>query len=77
MEVIFSRVIIVHISMILGAEHAQRRIQDVKSKLMQKKKVAESLNLPALQLASDYYTEQEMVQFKKPKKKVRHFVQLL
>lgn len=56
---------------ISGSENAQRRIQDVKSKLMQKKRVQESLNLPALQLASDYYTEQEMIQFKKPKKKVK------
>jgi len=38
-----------------------------------KKKTLESLAMPDLQLASEYYTPEEMTQFKKPKKKVHDF----
>lgn len=46
-----------------------KKKEEVKNKLQLQKRV-ESLDLPALQVASDYYTEQEMIKFKKPKKKV-------
>lgn len=51
---------------------AQRRfeaLEQIKAKLANKR--LESLALPELKLASDYYSEAEMVKFKKPKKKVR------
>lgn len=53
------------------SEAAQRKkLQGVREKLHGKTLV--SLDLPAPQLAADYYTEEEMsVKFKKPKKKVR------
>ncbi|GFG38346.1 hypothetical protein Cfor_05693 [Coptotermes formosanus] len=53
------------------SEAAQRKkLQAVREKLHGKTLV--SLDLPAPQLASEYYTEEEMsVKFKKPKKKVR------
>ncbi|XP_046663789.1 LOW QUALITY PROTEIN: U4/U6.U5 tri-snRNP-associated protein 1-like [Homalodisca vitripennis] len=57
-------------SFTLGVDEMQKKKVQVKSKLQLHKRV-ESLVTPALQLASDYYTEQEMVKFKKPKKKVR------
>lgn len=52
------------------SEAAQRKkLQGVREKLHGKTLV--SLDLPAPQLAADYYTEEEMsVKFKKPKKKV-------
>lgn len=52
------------------SEAAQRKkLQAVREKLHGKTLV--SLDLPAPQLASEYYTEEEMsVKFKKPKKKV-------
>ncbi|XP_054260871.1 U4/U6.U5 tri-snRNP-associated protein 1 [Macrosteles quadrilineatus] len=57
-------------SFTIGVDENQRKKQ-IKNKLQQVHKRVESLSLPAPQLASDYYTEQELVQFKKPKKKVR------
>jgi hypothetical protein len=52
------------------SEAAQRqKLQAVRQKLRGKTLI--SLDLPAPQLASEYYTEEEMsVKFKKPKKKV-------
>lgn len=47
----------------------QKKLQAVREKLHGKTLV--SLDLPAPQVAADYYTEEEMsVKFKKPKKKV-------
>ncbi|XP_071454399.1 U4/U6.U5 tri-snRNP-associated protein 1 [Hetaerina americana] len=50
-------------------EYQKKEINRIREKLQ--KKTLESLNLPALKLASEYYTEEEMEKFKKPKKKVR------
>jgi U4/U6.U5 tri-snRNP-associated protein 1 len=60
-------------SFALGEEMSEamrhRNLQAVRQKLQGKTLV--SLELPAPQLASEYYTEEEMsVKFKKPKKKV-------
>lgn len=50
-------------------ERKQTSLQDIKNKLANKR--IESLSGPGLTLASEYYNEEEMAQFKKPKKKVR------
>jgi hypothetical protein len=49
-------------------ERKQKEAISVREKLQRKK--LESLDTPGLQLAAEYYTPEEMVQFKKPKKKV-------
>lgn len=52
------------------AERERRTAEAVRAKLHKKR--AESLITPALQIASDYFTAEEIeVKFKKPKKKVR------
>ncbi|XP_046388909.1 U4/U6.U5 tri-snRNP-associated protein 1 isoform X1 [Ischnura elegans] len=50
-------------------EYQRTEMSRIREKLQ--KKTLESLNLPSLKLASEYYTEEEMEKFKKPKKKVR------
>ncbi|KAG8223738.1 hypothetical protein J437_LFUL003103 [Ladona fulva] len=47
----------------------KKELKEIRDKLQ--KKTLESLNLPAPRLASEYFTEEEMEKFKKPKKKVR------
>lgn len=60
-------------SFALGIDDAnalkQQRAQIVKHRLANKK--LESLKLPEPKLASEYYNEEELAKFKKPKKKVR------
>jgi hypothetical protein len=51
-------------------ELEKRELEKRKIQAKLQKKTLESLALPDLQLASEYYTAEEMVQFKKPKKKV-------
>ncbi|PSN34518.1 hypothetical protein C0J52_24454 [Blattella germanica] len=53
----------------MSEEMRQRNLQAVREKLHGKTLI--SLDVPKPKLASEYYTEEEMVQFKKPKKKVR------
>ena len=50
-------------------ERRQREAQSVREKLQNK--TLQSLASRELQLAAEYYTQEEMVQFKKPKKKVK------
>jgi SART-1 family len=57
----------------LGGEARELERRDREKKMIQaklKKKMLHSLQMPDLQLASEYYTNEEMTQFKKPKKKV-------
>lgn len=51
------------------AERKQTVLQNIKEKLSNK--MIETLEGPGLTLASEYYSEQELAKFKKPKKKVR------
>lgn len=52
------------------AENNEEKLERVRNKLMQKR--GETLDLPNLQLATEYYTQEEMsTQFKKVRKKVR------
>lgn len=53
----------------ISEERKQANLQSIKEKLSNKR--LESLALPDLTLASEYFSEQEMAKFKKPKKKVR------
>lgn len=53
----------------------QRKAMEVKAKLQGK--TLESLNEDPLKLASDHYTEEELIKFKKPKKKVKKLRQKL
>lgn len=57
----------------IGVDNAieikQAAIRSIREKLSTKR--LESLTLPELSIASDFYNEQEMAKFKKPKKKVR------
>lgn len=56
----------------LGDENYQdkeKELELIRMKLKQKQGV--SLEMPNMKVASEYYTPEEMVQFKKPKKKVR------
>uniref|UniRef100_A0A1B6D1V5 U4/U6.U5 tri-snRNP-associated protein 1 n=2 Tax=Clastoptera arizonana TaxID=38151 RepID=A0A1B6D1V5_9HEMI len=54
----------------IGIDETKKK-ESVRNKLQANKRI-ESLITPALQLASEYYTEEEIsVKFKKPKKKVR------
>jgi hypothetical protein len=56
-----------------GGEARELERRDREKKMIQaklKKKMLHSLQMPDLQLASEYYTNEEMTQFKKPKKKV-------
>ncbi|XP_046739802.1 U4/U6.U5 tri-snRNP-associated protein 1 [Diprion similis] len=50
-------------------ERKQRQSEIVKHRLANKK--LETLRMPELQLASEYYTDAELAKFKKPKKKIR------
>lgn len=50
-------------------ERRQATIESVKAKLVKKK--LESIAEKQLVIASDYYNEEELAKFKKPKKKVR------
>ncbi|XP_012286069.1 U4/U6.U5 tri-snRNP-associated protein 1 [Orussus abietinus] len=50
-------------------EWKQRQAEIVKQRLANKK--LETLKLPELKLASEYYNDEELAKFKKPKKKVR------
>ncbi|KAF2902324.1 hypothetical protein ILUMI_03862 [Ignelater luminosus] len=50
-----------------AAERKQAMLQSIKNKLSNK--LVESLVTPELSIASDYYNEEEMAKFKKPKKK--------
>ncbi|XP_046471881.1 U4/U6.U5 tri-snRNP-associated protein 1 [Neodiprion pinetum] len=50
-------------------ERKQRQTEIVKHRLANKK--LETLRMPELQLASEYYTDAELAKFKKPKKKIR------
>ncbi|KRT83918.1 hypothetical protein AMK59_4605 [Oryctes borbonicus] len=50
-------------------ERKQAALQNIKNKLANKR--IESLSGPGLTLASEYYNEEELARFKKPKKKVR------
>ncbi|XP_072379516.1 U4/U6.U5 tri-snRNP-associated protein 1 [Diabrotica undecimpunctata] len=52
-----------------AVERKLQAVQSVKAKLAQKK--LESLDNTQLKIASDYYNEEELAKFKKPKKKVR------
>ncbi|XP_050500074.1 U4/U6.U5 tri-snRNP-associated protein 1 isoform X2 [Diabrotica virgifera virgifera] len=52
-----------------AVERKLQAVQSVKAKLAQKK--LESLDNTQLRIASDYYNEEELAKFKKPKKKVR------
>lgn len=57
-------------SFVLGMDESRKK-EIVRKKLHENKRI-ESCCLPNLQLASDYYTEEEInLKFKKPKKKVR------
>lgn len=57
-------------SFILGVDESRKK-EMVRKKLHENKRL-ESLDLPKLQIASDYFTEEEIsLKFKKPKKKVR------
>lgn len=47
----------------------QRKALEVKAKLQNKR--LETLNIEPLRIAADYYTEEELTKFKKPKKKVK------
>lgn len=49
-------------------ERKQRQTEIVKNRLANKK--LETLRLPELKLASEYYNDEELAKFKKPKKKV-------
>lgn len=53
----------------------QRKALEIKASLQ--KKTLESLNETSLKLASDHYTEEEMITFKKPKKKIKRTRQKL
>lgn len=50
-------------------EMKRRRAENVKQRLANKR--LETLQLPELKLASEYYNEEELAKFKKPKKKVK------
>ena len=52
------------------AEEIQKKRDQIRQKLA--KRNVESLEMPQQKVASDYYTEEEVVKFKKPKKKNRH-----
>ena len=52
---------------IFFTSYLQRRREEIRKKLA--KRNVESLEMPQHKVASDYYTEEEVVQFKKPKKK--------
>ncbi|RZF44531.1 hypothetical protein LSTR_LSTR002304 [Laodelphax striatellus] len=56
-------------SFTLGVDEVRRK-KFIKQKLEMNKKLV-SLEMPAPQLASEYYTDDEIIKFKKPKKKVR------
>ncbi|XP_039283862.1 U4/U6.U5 tri-snRNP-associated protein 1-like isoform X2 [Nilaparvata lugens] len=56
-------------SFTLGVDEVRRK-KFIKQKLEMGKKLV-SLDMPAPQLASEYYTDEELIKFKKPKKKVR------
>lgn len=47
----------------------QAMLQNIKNKLSNK--LTDTLVMPELTIASDYYNEEELAKFKKPKKKVR------
>lgn len=51
------------------AEVKRRQAELVKQRLANKR--IETLEMPELRLASDYYNEEELTKFKKPKKKIR------
>lgn len=54
-----------------GMENAELIKESVKAKLKQKAKMTlVTLNTPAPKIASEYYSQDEMVKFNKPKKKV-------
>lgn len=60
-------------SFVIGGEAREIERREREKKMIQaklKKKMLHSLQMPDLQLASEYYTSEEMTQFKKPKKKV-------
>lgn len=52
-----------------SAERREASLQSIKAKLNNKR--LESLAMPELTLASEFYNEEELAKFKKPKKKVR------
>ena len=54
----------------MSEEMRKRKLRDVKEKLQGKTLV--SLDLPKPKLASEFYSEEEMTKFKKPKKKVSY-----
>ncbi|XP_023236916.1 U4/U6.U5 tri-snRNP-associated protein 1-like [Centruroides sculpturatus] len=56
---------------VIGASVVDRekQLELIRMKLKQQQEV--TLDLPALKIANEYYTTEEMVRFKKPKKKVR------
>lgn len=59
-----------------ASEEAKRA--KIREKMLRADKILESVESSSstLKLASDFYTEEEMVKFKKPKKKVRYIVVL-
>ena len=57
----------------MSEEAKQARIRQ---KMLRTDKILESLSLPSMKIASDFYTPDEMVSFKKPKKKVSRFHRL-
>lgn len=59
---------------VLGAnnvESKRRQVETVKQRLANKR--LETLQVAEPKLASEYYNEEELATFKKPKKKVKHF----
>lgn len=52
-----------------SVERRHEALMSIKAKLANKR--VETLALPELKIASDYYSEAELTKFKKPKKKVR------
>ncbi|KAK2723098.1 hypothetical protein QYM36_003332 [Artemia franciscana] len=52
-------------------ERNRRAAEAIRAKLQRVSRKIETLEMPAPQVASNYYTPDEMVAFKKPKKKVR------
>lgn len=56
---------------VIGEENSDEvRRAKIREKMMRADKILESVGSSSLQVASDFYTEEEMVKFKKPKKKV-------
>jgi U4/U6.U5 tri-snRNP-associated protein 1 len=60
-----------HQSFVIGQNISEEaRKAQIRNKMIRADKILESVESASLKIASDFYTEDEMVSFKKPKKKV-------